>query len=94
MSVRAFCCKARGGGGRLRHATGRVKKENVRWVLAVIKAKAVVVTSACLHLCIVLLRSLSLLNIVKYVILTNTPDCEKTDCKDSRLLNHCGVHNN
>ena len=21
MSVRAFCCKARGGGGRLRHAT-------------------------------------------------------------------------
>jgi len=94
VSVRAFCCKARGGGGRLRHATGRVKKENVRWVLAVIKAKAVVVTSACLHLCIVLLRSLSLLNIVKYVILTNTPDCEKTDCKDSRLLNHCGVHNN
>jgi len=36
MSVRAFCCKARGGGGRLRHATERVKKENVRWVLAVI----------------------------------------------------------
>ena len=73
--------KLLGGGGRLRHATGRMKKENVRWVLAVIKAKAVVVTSACLHLCIVLLRSLSLLNIVKYVILTNTPDWKKTDRK-------------
>ena len=36
---RAFWCKARGGGGRLRHATGRMKKENVRWVLAVIKAE-------------------------------------------------------
>ena len=36
VPLRAFCCKARGGGGRLRHATGRVKKENVRWVLAVI----------------------------------------------------------
>ena len=46
VPLRAFCCKARGGGGRLRHATGRMKKENVRWVLAVIKAKAVAVASA------------------------------------------------
>jgi len=34
---------------RLRHATGRMKKENVRWVMAVIKAKAVAVASACLY---------------------------------------------
>ncbi len=27
VELRAFCCKARGGGGRLRHATERVKKE-------------------------------------------------------------------
>ena len=27
VPLRAFCCKARGGGGRLRHATGRMKKE-------------------------------------------------------------------
>jgi len=59
-------------------ATGRMKKENVRWVLAVIKAKAVAVASACLHLCCVLVRSLSLLHMVKYVILTNTPDWMKT----------------
>jgi len=50
MSVRAFCCKERGGGGRLRHATGRMKKENVASVLEVIKAKAVAVASACLYL--------------------------------------------
>ena len=55
-------------------------------VVQAVKAKAVVATSACLHLCIVLLRSLSLLNIVKYVILTNTPDRAKTDCEYSRLL--------
>ena len=48
MSVRAFWCKATGGGGRLRHATGRMNKENVRWVLAVIKAKEEAVASACL----------------------------------------------
>jgi len=46
--MRALWCKARGGGGRLRHATGRMKKENVRWVMAMIKAKAVAVASACL----------------------------------------------
>jgi|GEM_PF-3131301 len=50
VHLRAFCCKARGGGGRLRHATGRMKKENVPWVLAVIKAKAVAVASAWLNL--------------------------------------------
>ena len=38
--------------------------------------------------CSVLVRSLSLLNIVKYCTLTNTPDWKKTDCKDSRLLNN------
>ena len=27
VHVRALCCKARGGGGRLRHAAERVKKE-------------------------------------------------------------------
>jgi len=27
VPLRAFCCKARGGGGRLRHATERMKKE-------------------------------------------------------------------
>jgi len=27
VPLRAFCCKARGGGGRLRHATVREKKE-------------------------------------------------------------------
>ena len=27
VPLKAFCCKARGGGGRLRHATGREKKE-------------------------------------------------------------------
>ena len=26
VPLRAFCCKARGGGGRLRHATGRMEK--------------------------------------------------------------------
>jgi hypothetical protein len=29
--------------------TGRMKKENMRWVLAVIKAKAVAAASACLY---------------------------------------------
>jgi len=56
VSVRAFCCKARGGGGRLRHATGRMKKENVRWVLAMIKAKAVAVASAWLSCLFVVKR--------------------------------------
>ena len=56
MSVRAFCCKARGGGGRLRHATGRMKKENVRGVLAMIKAKAVAVASAWLSCLFVVKR--------------------------------------
>lgn len=27
MGLRGFCCKARGGGGRLRHATETRKKE-------------------------------------------------------------------
>ncbi len=96
VDLRAFYCRARGGGGRLRHATGKMKKEKKQekvrllFVLVVqaVKAKAVAVESACLHCCSVLVRSLSLLNIVKYCILTNTPDCAKTDCKDSRLLNH------
>jgi len=43
VPLRAFCCKARGGGGRLRHAIDGMKKENVRWVVAVINAKAVAV---------------------------------------------------
>lgn len=29
MPLRAFCCKARGGGGRLRHATVGEKRKNV-----------------------------------------------------------------
>jgi hypothetical protein len=46
VHLRAFYCKARGGGGRLRHATERMKKENVRCILAVIEAKAVAVRHA------------------------------------------------
>jgi len=79
VPLKGFCCKARGGGGRLRHATGRIKKGNVRWVLAVIKAKAVAVASA---------WPLSLLHGVMLYILTIIPDCEKPDCEDSRLLRH------
>ena len=69
MNLRAFCREARGGGGRLRHAIGRMKKENVRWILAVIKAKAVAVASACL--CVSgLVRSLYHTLYSMYVILT------------------------
>ena len=80
MSVRAFCCKGRGGGGRLRHATDREKKENVRWVLAVIKAKAVAVASACLYHMLYssnVLITYIILSIT--LILTHTPDCMKMD---------------
>jgi len=30
VPLRAFCCKARGGGGRLRHATKREEREEAR----------------------------------------------------------------
>jgi hypothetical protein len=30
VHLRGFCCKARGGGGRLRQATERGKKEKIR----------------------------------------------------------------
>ena len=30
VPLRAFCCKARGGGGRLRHATEREEREEAR----------------------------------------------------------------
>lgn len=39
VPMRAFCCKVRGGGGRLRHATERMKKESIRWVLGVVNDK-------------------------------------------------------
>ena len=84
VPLRAFCCKARGGDGRLRHATGRMKKENVRWVLAVIKTKAVAVASACLN-GYVLVRSLYLTILGILLILTITPDWAKVDCEFSRF---------
>ena len=89
MSVRAFWCKARGGGGRLRHATGRITKENVRWVLAVVKAKAPAVASACLYH---MLYSSNVL--ITYIILgitlilTHTPDWRKTGRMTLDLLRH------
>jgi len=80
MSVRAFCCKARGGGGRLRNATGRMTKENVRWVLAVIKAKAVAVASACLFSFVRgLVKFLSYIILSITLILTHTPDWMKME---------------
>ena len=39
VPLKAFCCKARGGGGRLRHATERMKEECERWIVAVIDAE-------------------------------------------------------
>jgi len=87
MSLRAFYCKVRGGGGRLRHATGRMKKENVRWVPGVIKAKAGAVAELRLLLVgVVVVLSITLYSMLK--LLTIIPDCEKTDCEDSRLLRH------
>jgi len=84
VPLRAFCCKARGGGDRLRHATGRMKKENVRWVLAVIIAKAVAVASVCLNGC-GLVRSLYLTILGILRILTIIPDWWKVDCKFYRF---------
>jgi len=47
VPLRAFYWKARGAVAvACDMPTGRMKKENVRWVLAVIKAKAVAVASA------------------------------------------------
>ena len=74
MSVRAFCCKARGGGGRLRHAT---------------MAKAVALASACRYHMIYssnVLITYIILSIT--LILTHTPDWRKTDCMSSRVLRH------
>ena len=76
VRLRAFCCKARGGGGRLRHATERMKKENVRWGLGVIKAKAVTEARFRLLLAgVAVVPSITLYSMI--TILTITPDCEE-----------------
>jgi hypothetical protein len=71
VPLRGFCCKARGGGGRLRHAT---------------VTKAVALASACLYHMIYSSNVLiSYIILVITPILTITPDCEKkkTVCLDS-----------
>jgi len=76
VPLRAFCCKARGGGGRLRHANGRIKKEDVRWVLGVIKAE--VAAESRLHrllVGVVVVPSITLYSMLK--LLTITPDRTK-----------------